>query len=370
MSLQLSSQDIRKLQLAMSTMLSPWEAGEAESWREAVCRAVREALDVESAASIWRTHDRPVTACVGALTQAALSGYVAEWHGQLVGERRRRERRLRTWVREDVWKRKEVANTAYYHEYCVPSGFRDSAGMVALIDGAEQHIIYTADGRQDRFQQGGREALLLQLLQPALQAGSAVLHHVGAKAELLDAVHCPIAILDLKGQLLHANESFLGLAGDDSKASPVVQAARRLSIELANAREGASRNGVAATPWRSPNGQTSLSAVLWATSGIGSTPLCVVAATDHHQSRPAVIEGSWSLTRREAEVATLLARGCANAEVARALDVSAHTARRHTERVLQKLGVHSRAAVAAVINEGTRRVEVSSRNAPRRVRPA
>jgi len=38
--------------------------------------------------------------------------------------------------------------------------------------------------------------------------------------------------------------------------------------------------------------------------------------------------------------------------MARLLDVSIHTARRHVEHVLMKLGVHSRAAVGARLRDG------------------
>jgi DNA-binding NarL/FixJ family response regulator len=55
------------------------------------------------------------------------------------------------------------------------------------------------------------------------------------------------------------------------------------------------------------------------------------------------------LTPREADVARLLALGKSNAEIAAALGISEHTGRRHTEQVLAKLGVRSRAAVAAAI---------------------
>lgn len=55
------------------------------------------------------------------------------------------------------------------------------------------------------------------------------------------------------------------------------------------------------------------------------------------------------LTEREARVATLLARGRSNGEIARALGVSPHTARHHTESVLLKLGVHSRAGVKTTL---------------------
>jgi DNA-binding NarL/FixJ family response regulator len=55
------------------------------------------------------------------------------------------------------------------------------------------------------------------------------------------------------------------------------------------------------------------------------------------------------LTVREQEVAMLLSEGLSNAQVAQALGVSTHTARHHTESVLLKLGVHSRAAAGAVV---------------------
>ena len=55
------------------------------------------------------------------------------------------------------------------------------------------------------------------------------------------------------------------------------------------------------------------------------------------------------LTRRQAAVALLLARRRSNAEIAMTLAVSPHTARHHTERVLEKLGVTSRNRVAEVV---------------------
>jgi len=55
------------------------------------------------------------------------------------------------------------------------------------------------------------------------------------------------------------------------------------------------------------------------------------------------------LTTREMQVAMLLAEGRSNDEVAAALQVSPHTARHHTQHVLGKLGVHSRAQAGAKI---------------------
>jgi len=55
----------------------------------------------------------------------------------------------------------------------------------------------------------------------------------------------------------------------------------------------------------------------------------------------------YGLTEREVEVARLLAEGRRNIAIASALGISPHTARHHTQRVLAKLGVHSRAEAGA-----------------------
>jgi len=60
----------------------------------------------------------------------------------------------------------------------------------------------------------------------------------------------------------------------------------------------------------------------------------------------------FGLTPREVQVTRLLTAGRSNADIARALGVSVHTARRHTEHVRMKLGVHSRAAVGAKLSAG------------------
>ena len=55
----------------------------------------------------------------------------------------------------------------------------------------------------------------------------------------------------------------------------------------------------------------------------------------------------YGLTRREAQVAKLLAVGRSNRAIARELSISQHTARHHTQRILGKLQVHSRGEAGA-----------------------
>ena len=61
------------------------------------------------------------------------------------------------------------------------------------------------------------------------------------------------------------------------------------------------------------------------------------------------LQVDYGMTPREVEVAILLAEGCSNSTVARRLGISPHTARHHTQRVLGKLGVHSRSEAGALL---------------------
>jgi len=69
----------------------------------------------------------------------------------------------------------------------------------------------------------------------------------------------------------------------------------------------------------------------------GATPAPAVSTLQQH----------FGMTPREVEVALLLAEGCSNSTVAQRLGISPHTARHHTQRVLVKLGVRSRAEAGA-----------------------
>jgi DNA-binding NarL/FixJ family response regulator len=63
--------------------------------------------------------------------------------------------------------------------------------------------------------------------------------------------------------------------------------------------------------------------------------------------RTAQLQAKFGFTARETEVALLLGRGQSNVNIAKALGISTHTARHHTQRVLGKLKVHSRAEAGA-----------------------
>jgi DNA-binding NarL/FixJ family response regulator len=57
------------------------------------------------------------------------------------------------------------------------------------------------------------------------------------------------------------------------------------------------------------------------------------------------------LSKREQEVLGLLVEGAGNEEIGRALVISPQTARTHIQRVIRKLGVHSRLEAAMLANQ-------------------
>jgi DNA-binding NarL/FixJ family response regulator len=68
---------------------------------------------------------------------------------------------------------------------------------------------------------------------------------------------------------------------------------------------------------------------------------------------PTADDGEIALTSRESEVLGLLAHGASNKFIARALDISVHTAKFHVASVLAKLGARNRAdAIAIGIRRG------------------
>jgi len=69
------------------------------------------------------------------------------------------------------------------------------------------------------------------------------------------------------------------------------------------------------------------------------------------EQQPPPGERMEGLTRREREVALLVARGLTNRQIASELSVSTSTANNHVARILRKLGLRSRAQIAAWVTE-------------------
>ncbi|HEV3050183.1 MAG TPA: DNA-binding response regulator [Longimicrobium sp.] len=143
-------------------------------------------------------------------------------------------------------------------------------------------------------------------------------------------VQTPVLILSARREEADKLQGFR-LGADDYVTKPfsILELMARISALLRRAKPAA-----AATPAAAPTG-----------NGAG-------AAAEAPRPGPLTDEAlkeRFSLTARQIEVVRLLAEGCSNAEIAQRLEMSYYTARNHTEQVLGKLGVSSRAAVGALL---------------------
>lgn len=82
------------------------------------------------------------------------------------------------------------------------------------------------------------------------------------------------------------------------------------------------------------------------------------------------LRATFGLRGREPQVALLAAEGLSNADIAGRLRLSAHTVRHYLERVMDRLGLHSRKALALRLMEGgaSARTESASAARPSRAR--
>jgi DNA-binding CsgD family transcriptional regulator len=79
------------------------------------------------------------------------------------------------------------------------------------------------------------------------------------------------------------------------------------------------------------------------------TPLATMERIPSGSVCQRTLRERYRLTEKETRVAMLLAQRRSNAEIAAALDISPHTARRHTENVMLKLNVSSRFSVETAL---------------------
>jgi serine/threonine-protein kinase PknK len=100
--------------------------------------------------------------------------------------------------------------------------------------------------------------------------------------------------------------------------------------------------------WAEGRSMTLEGAIEYALSSEEETTLPTVFAPEE---QPLAAEPSDKLTRREREIATLVARGLTNRQIASELSISEHTASTHVARILKKLGLQSRAQMGSWLAE-------------------
>ena len=179
-----------------------------------------------------------------------------------------------------------------------------------------------------------------------------------ALRQVLDLLAEGVALIDGAGRTIYVNSALAEVLREDEAHDAVVREMRRLALSLPR---GAAAPSLTTKAWEQREVSTKIARYLLRGAAVDDTLIGMegarVVTVDRLSPRLPV---ATSLTRRfgltacEAGVALLLSQGYSNLQIARKMAISPHTARHHTENVLLKLDVHSRAEVGPTVL-GTRR---------------
>jgi DNA-binding CsgD family transcriptional regulator len=161
-----------------------------------------------------------------------------------------------------------------------------------------------------------------------------------AEVDVLDRLGVPYLVVEADGEPLIVSRRLSELFTVEADVQAVIQQSRRLALSVRK------RRAMASAP--SCRGEMQLTGHLLALSRRERVVLVVLSPSKRAAVARTALDAT-ALTAREREVAVLLSQGRSSKEIGDELGISTHTARHHTERILTKLGVRSRAEAAAVI---------------------
>ena len=360
MSTALARREAEQLRATLTTLLTPLNCSSPALWRKEVAQSIQRFLGVDGCVVVVDVPGEPKGIGVGQWQglESVVNTWTEQYHMRNPLDLRRRQLNARVWTRFGLMRREAFYQSAYYHDWCRPSGNLDSAGISSPVLRQErtEALVFVTSASADRFEAGGHEEHLLGLLQPAFAAAISLLALAGswrdALGSALDLAGIPIALVRADGGLIHATPALLTLVAALPNGGGLLAGAQALARDMAPLlRRGGSR---LPTPTKLVIAQGSsyeLRATLIEASHLSPGPIVLIAVSGPATavSSAADLVVKFGFTMREAEVALRLVVGERDRGIAAALGISHNTVRRHVERVLAKLGVHTRAAVASRI---------------------
>lgn len=368
MALALTTNDLARLEAASRLLLSPFSWPDVATWLQTSGRAVRDLIAAERVVVLtpgtdgrYYSEDAPeVAGGVHDFIEGVSPGgvhfsdpVVQAWYHL----RRRTGQEVLTWehsrhlVESHGYR---MADSPIVSDVLQGQRFHDFVALVHETDGADA-MIWPLHSRRGGFAFGEATPAVLGLLAPSFRAGLAAVRRLGAHRVALDTVSEPLAAFDAAGRELHRNAALIRLLDADPERErlafeflALVRSLRTLGFPL--------RSDAPAGPCRTERtvqtarGTYTLRGTLLPPGAFDADEAVLVSVQTTAGSRlpdPTTLRARFGLTKREAEVALLVAEGLKTDEIAARLFISPHTARHHVENLMAKLEVTSRAAVAA-----------------------
>jgi DNA-binding CsgD family transcriptional regulator len=251
--------------------------------------------------------------------------------------------------------------TELYVDWTLPDHLLDMDGIafdpfpgeliarLHLADGHERE----PDERISSNTFGERGLTFLRLLLPAFRSG--VRTHLAfreALAGMLDQIADVAAIWDRTGTCRYRNRALVDLLATDAERGLLERRLADVALRMV-ARSGNSMHSRAARDFTlvTAANRYRLQATYATGLGRGEPWVLVLVRPARHLPSAELLRARYGLTPRQIEVAERLAEGQSDATIACALGISRRTAEHHAEAVRRSLGLHSRAALAAALQQ-------------------
>lgn len=214
--------------------------------------------------------------------------------------------------------RTELEKLDFYRNAFVPARMTHVIGMHARVPAGEAVFAFSFDGDDDPAFNDPISEKRLQLLLPSFEEAFKRLYERSRTMQRtrssINELPFPAAIADLAGRVVEFNAAAQGqMTHGELINAEWLEKARRVPGPLL-------KDGRASRLYFQPNEELQPEHLIEKGLGLG-------------------------LTQRQAEVASLIAQGLTDRQIASELEISFHTARRHCEAVLDKLQISSRSGV-------------------------
>ena len=352
MALTLSTDDLARMTAAARVLASPLAYVTTDDWRREALRAVAAFALAETACVVLGTEARATRAhhfdsadedffdaLLAPVSRRAGPSGIASLDAVVEFTRRRQPQ---AWslasVDHALGGTGEAWRSEWYNDFLAPRGAGDIVAMsvarptVDVVFALFGHRLPLADVVER-----------LAPLSPLLAAGLDTLDRAGAHRAALDALDAAAAFFDADGREAHRTPALARLLAPDADGVRLAEALAALARRMARHAFGeAAAPPAVHVPTR--RGGFTLRATRLAPGALRGTDAFLVTVAGAPAALPTAeaLRVRYGLTRREAEVARLVACGHSNTAAARALSVSPHTVRHQLEAAMAKLGLSGR----------------------------
>jgi DNA-binding CsgD family transcriptional regulator len=378
MSLSLSTEDVEHLRRAIEVIASPLDAASVSEWRGQVLLAMLPLYRAQAGSFVLPADGESTVTLVGRSSDY-LNTYVQHQSHDITFDRWRELGSPSVMTTETLTggDRRQYTGSDIYDLVYRPFAVED---VVALILGESDEPLVLATGRRfappslrvagmvnmyaERAGQPRMSAeglAIAGLLHPLLQSSMRALQSAGMHRHqldlMIDASAGPTLLCTAMGLVVHRNARAAALFNDEPLAARIASVCAQVARDVGQAAHSRPGSDLALRPFErnAPGARGAYVIRGTAISAPFAGPPHVIISIEtvsHARATTDQVRSHHRMSRRQAEVALLLAEGRSNKEIAERLGISESTARRHTEAVFGALGVRSRAQVAARLMRG------------------